>query len=412
MLLYNLSIFILKIGARLSAPFNQKNKKLILGHQGAIATISKASVFSETDFVIWIHSASLGEFEQAIPIIEEIKATQPNSKILLSFFSPSGYEIRKDYPLADGVTYLPFDTKKNAANFIKCYKPNLAIFIKYEFWYHYMATCRKNNVPIFSVSTILRPNQVFFKYKTSYNKILGFVNHYFVQNLESEKLLQSRGLENITVSGDTRFDRVLSIRDKKKDIAEIKAFCKRPITVVIGSLWMTDLEIMEYIINQNTNINFIIAPHEIDKENIHSISRKLTINPILYSELIKEKTSNSHVLIIDCIGKLTDIYSLADIAYVGGAFGAGLHNILEPATYGLPIIFGPHYDKFQEAKDLTQKEGAFSISLNSEFEYIFNKLKKDSEFRKKAGDISYQYVNSMSGATQKVMSHLTPYFQQ
>lgn len=408
MLFYNLTLFLIRIGAKLSSLFIEKNKKLIKGHKSVLSTISNKQIFSKSDFVIWIHSASLGEFEQARPIIEQIKSIMPNTKILASFFSPSGYEIRKNYPLADHVTYLPFDSKDNAENFINCFNPNLVLFIKYEFWYYYLEACKSKNIPSFSVSTILRSNQVFFKRKSSYNSVLSFFDHFFVQNPETQRLLKSIKLENSTLSGDTRFDRVISIRNQEKNIQDINTFCKHSLTVVIGSLWLKDLEYLLHIITQNNNINFIIAPHEIDQKNITSIQEALENKSILYSNLENNKPYPNNILIIDCIGKLTDIYSIADIAYVGGAFGSGLHNILEPATYGIPILFGSKYDKFQEAKDLVYLNGAFSVASQEELTTIFDTLKQDKNHRVKTGKICYDYVSKQAGATEKIMNHIKP----
>ena len=407
MLFYHIGLLFYQLAIYLVSPFNTKAKKLLKGQKESRLFLRQTSPFKSDDQVIWFHVASLGEFEQARPIIELIRKNNPDTKLLLSFFSPSGYEVRKNYDQVDHVTYLPLDSKKNAAAFIQFYEPTLAIFIKYEFWYHYFKTCNDLEIPIFSISTIFRSKQVFFNRKNKYTQVLNFVNHFFVQNQTSLELLEGIGIQSATLSGDTRFDRVIQLRiENHSDINDIKAFCKEKLTLVIGSLWEEDLIILKDFILNNSDINIIIAPHEIGKDNIQSILKTLENKPVLYSKL---SDSYSNILVIDCIGKLTSIYSIADIAYVGGAFGKGLHNILEPATYGLPVIFGPKFNKFQEAIDLVNLKGGFSISSEEEAKKLLSALTNNEIQRKEAGQLSFDYVSNKAGATLKVMEYLDQY---
>lgn len=408
MILYRIGIISLNLGIKLSSLFVPKNKLLLTGLRVINKEIKSDSIW-KNDFVVWIHSASLGEFEQARPIIEGIKTNYPKHKILVSFFSPSGYEIRKNYPLADKVCYLPLDTKENAHAFINHFNPNIALFIKYEFWYFFFEACKKNKIPLFSVSSIFRPNQRFFTNNIASNKVLNFVEHFFVQNTESQNLLHSINIKNQTLSGDTRFDRVLELSKQTHDLGLIKDFCKHPLTLVIGSSWHHDIAVLKDFIESSREINIIIAPHEVDKNSVHSLQKSIESSSILLSDLNEENAKKSSILIVDCIGKLNSIYSIASIAYVGGGLGSGLHNILEPATYGIPVVFGGQYKKFQEAIDLVQLGGAFNIQNAEECSERLNSLIASSENRSFAGAINKKYIQENAGACNSILSHLTPY---
>lgn len=403
MFLYRLGLFFYALGTSFSSLFNEKAKLLRAGQKETLKKLATKPPFSSADQVTWVHVASLGEFEQARPIMEEIKKNFPEKKILLSFFSPSGYEVRKNYALADEVIYLPFDNPKNSSLFINFYKPELAIIVKYEFWYYYFKECKKQNIPLLSVSTILRPNHVFFRRKNKYTSILDFVTHFFVQNEETQGLLDSQGLTNTTVSGDTRFDRVIKLREEKYDIEDIQSWTLDKKTIVLGSLWKDDLVALKSFIKDNLDYKYIIAPHEVDGQTIAFLEAELQGLTCKYSQELK---TDKPILIIDSIGLLMGIYSMADVAYVGGAFGKGLHNILEPATFGLPIIFGSNYQKFQEAKDLVRRGGGFSVSNEGEAYEKLSELLENSGLRRAASEICRNYVTENAGATTKIMHYL------
>lgn len=403
MFLYRLGLFFYTQGVFLYSFFNKKARLLKSGQKETLRKLKGKPTFSKHDQVIWVHVASLGEFEQARPIIENIKNNFPQKKILLSFFSPSGYEIRKEYALADEVVYMPFDSKKNAAAFIAFYKPEFAIVVKYEFWYYYFKTCKEQRIPLLSVSTILRPKHIFFRKKNEYTNVLSFVTHFFVQNKETQQLLLSKGYKNTTLSGDTRFDRVIKLREEQYDIKDIRKWTNNKQTIVLGSLWKEDLKVLKEFIKSQLDVKYIIAPHEVDDQTVAFVEQELSGLTCKYS---KELDQSKPVLIIDSIGLLMGIYSIAGIAYVGGAFGKGLHNILEPATFGLPVVFGPHYEKFQEAKDLIKLGGAFSVQTENDAKRVLLYLLENEEERIEASKISSDYVTDNAGATAQIMKHL------
>ncbi len=405
---YKIGISFLSLGINIGALFIPK-LKLRKNGQLAFKRLNKTiPKWNKKDFVVWIHAPSLGEFEQAIPIIEKIKTDFPTHKILLSFFSPSGYEAQKNYFLADLVTYLPLDSEKNAKEFIAYYQPKLAIFIKYDFWYYFYKQCKESKIPLFCVSTLFRSSQSFFTNKLKFNNVLNFVTHFFVQNEESKKLLKKINLNNSTVSGDTRFDRVLSLRDSTIDLGLIHTFASSQTTFVVGSSWQKDIEIIKDFILANPNIKTIIAPHEINPSQIKAIITILGVPCLLFSEIKQKDLENYNILIINKIGLLKHIYSIASFAYVGGGFGKGLHNILEASTFGAPVIFGPKYNKFKEAVDLIEKKGAFYVSNKNEFSQRAQNL-LDTKFRKETSAINVDFVNQNGGATLKIIQHLTPY---
>ena len=402
--LYNLVVQF----ARLFIPlFGLFSSKMRLFYKGRKETFSKIeNAIGENDKSIWMHCASLGEFEQGRPVFEKLKLEYPNHKLVLSFFSPSGYEVRKDYELANVVVYLPLDTVNNAKEFLKKIQPSLAIFIKYEFWPNLLAELYKQKITTLLVSGIFRENQIFFqKNKKWFRQNLRAFTHFFVQNKESVKLLNSIGYNNVSQNGDTRFDRVYSLIKQKKELELVASFTQNNSTLVAGSTWDKDEALLiNYINTKASNIErFIIAPHNIKTAEIEKLTQNITKKTLLYSEATPENIQNTQVLIIDSIGLLTSVYSYASFAYVGGGFGAGIHNILEPATYGIPILIGPNYHKFQEAVDLVEKKACFVIQNQENFNKKLQELFTNKEILTASGKIAKQYILDNIGATDKVM---------
>ncbi|MDN5203371.1 glycosyltransferase N-terminal domain-containing protein [Fulvivirgaceae bacterium BMA10] len=405
--LYNVSIFLLKVAAYIGAIFSKKTKLFVDGRKGLIEAISN-DLKENIAPIAWFHCASLGEFEQGRPVMESFKKEFPDYLIVLTFFSPSGFEVRKNYSGADFIYYLPLDTAKNARLFISIVNPTLAYFVKYEFWHHFIRELYKNQIPIISISSIFRRDQLFFKnYGSFYREILFRFNHFFVQNVLSKELLNDIGIKQITVSGDTRFDRVFSICQATQNLPLIEKFCKEKLLMVIGSSWPQDMEILTPFINQNRNkLKFIIAPHEIGERNIRKIETDLTCSNVRLSKTSTDEVSDFDTLIIDNIGMLSSIYKYADFTYVGGAFGKGLHNILEAATFGSPIFFGNrNYKKFQEANDLIELGGAFAIGDSDDLEQKMSEFINDPESIKKTAKISTDYVERHTGATEQIIRY-------
>lgn len=400
--LYNFAIVITYQFLKIVALVNPKINLFIQGRKQTFSLLQQL----KNEKVVWFHAASLGEFEQAIPIIEKVKKKYTDYKILVTFFSPSGYEIRKNYPLADVVCYLPFDTKKNAQKFVETLNIQIAIFVKYEFWPNLLFELQKQQIKTILISGIFRENQVFFKYYGGFfRKSLEAFDYFFLQNETSKNLLESIVFLNCIVAGDTRFDRVSKILKSDNSIDFIRNFVNNSYTIVAGSTWQEDEELLVNYINQTQYQKFVIAPHKIDNQLIYVLKKSIKKPVALYSEHPKN-LEDFDVLIVDTIGLLTKIYSYADVAYVGGAFKTGLHNILEPATFGIPIIIGNKFDKFQEAKDLVQQNGCFSVNNQQELNSIFDKLYNDTKFREKTGNICFNYVSSNIGATKKIMNYI------
>ena len=362
---------------------------------------------------IWVHCASLGEFEQGRPLIERIKNMHPKYSIILTFFSSSGYEVRKDYEGADYICYLPFDGKSTSARFIELLKPDLAIFIKYEFWYHYLKELKSKEIPTFSISAIFRPDQQFFKKRGNFfQKMLSCFDYFFVQNKQSKELLNGQGYENVSVSGDTRFDRVVEICGKPKKIEIARVFKGEDNLMVIGSSWPEDIEVLLPIMNNPLNqLKFIIAPHETEPDKIRKLCKEISVKYQLFSQAEKETIHSNKVLIVDSIGLLSSLYQYGEIAYIGGAFGEGLHNILEAATFGMPIIFGKGKEnhKYQEAIDLVNAGGAFEIANSTELESVLQNVMGNEEKLQEISRISKDYVISQTGATDSIMDYLSKY---
>jgi 3-deoxy-D-manno-octulosonic-acid transferase len=407
-LLYNIAIYLVGFLLKIIAFFNKKINLFVSGRTTVFKEL--ASKISSTDRVVWFHCASLGEFEQGRPIIESFKSQYPDHKILVTFFSPSGYEIRKDYACADIVTYLPLDTEVNAKKFIEMAHPELAVFVKYEFWPNVLKELKSKNIETILVSGIFRKDQAFFKWYGAWmQKSLKTFNYFFVQNNNSKELLESIGFKNANVCGDTRFDRVFEITKQDNQIGFIENFIAQKNTLVAGSTWKKDEELLlDYINNHATeNEKFIIAPHNINENDIRDLKNSLSKKTFIFSDTKTQNTENAQVLIIDSIGLLTKIYSYANIAYVGGGFGAGIHNILEPATFGVPILIGPNYQKFIEAKELIQLDACKVINNNNEFNSALTSLFNNHTDRNNKGNKAKDYIVNNTGATRQIMMYIT-----
>ena len=391
--LYNISIRFYILAIRIASLFRPKAKLWIKGRKNIFQKL-KAATENENNIVLF-HCASLGEFEQGRPIMEGYKHKYPTHKILLTFFSPSGFEIQKNYNGADWVFYLPADTPSNAKQFIEIVKPIKAIFVKYEFWFNYMAELKKQNIPFYSVSAIFRDGQPFFKYKW-WAKQLENVTHFFVQDKTSFELLKSIGYNNTTISGDTRFDRVKINASSAKGIPLVTEFCKQRPTIICGSTWPKDEQLITNFIKENQQYNYIIAPHELLK--IQQLQK--WTNGLLFSDANEKNIHNSNVLIIDSIGLLSSIYQYGNITYIGGGFGVGIHNILEAVTFGMPVIFGPNYQKFKEAKELINQKGAISISNYQELSLAIDYC---NAFDK---NIATDYIINNCGATEIILEKI------
>ena len=406
--LYNQIVFIAGFLLKIVALFSPKMALFVKGRKDVFKTLE--AKIQANDKSIWFHAASLGEYEQGLPVIEKIKEKYPSHKIIVTFFSPSGYEVRKNNTVANCTVYLPLDTQKNAKQFIELTNPELVFFIKYEYWPNYLNELKKRHIKTYLISGILRENQAFFKwYGGFYRKALNAFDFFFVQNESSKQLLQSLGHQNVLVSGDTRFDRVSTILEKDNTLNFIAEFKDNKITVVVGSSWPKDEEIIAQYINQysNENVKFIIAPHNIKAEQIANLKTLITKPTALFSEKENQSLSDQQVFIIDTIGILTKIYSYADIAYVGGGFGnPGIHNILEPATFGIPIVIGPNYSHFAEATALVKLNGCVSIANHKDLLETFDDLIYKPDIRFQKGAICRQFVQQNKGATAIILNHL------
>ena len=405
--LYNLLLLLASQIVKVAALFSPKIKLFVDGRKTVFQTL--IDKIKSEDKTIWFHAASLGEFEQGLPVIEKIKVQFPNHKIVLTFFSPSGYEVRKNNTLAEVTVYLPIDTKANAQQFLKLVHPDLVFFIKYEYWPNYLNELKKLDIKTYLISGVFRENQAFFKwYGGFYRNALKTFDYFFVQNESSKLLLQSLGFNNVKISGDTRFDRVVSILERDNSLDFIEQFKNNTTTIVIGSSWPKDENLLVNYINQtNENVKFIIAPHNIKTEQIQELKNSISKKIILFSEKENTDLSNYNVLIVDTIGILTKIYSYADIAYVGGGFGnPGVHNILEPATFGIPIIVGPNFSRFAEAVALVHQEGCVSIANQNELNDAFSNLISNAAIRNEKGHICSTFVHMNKGATNIILKYI------
>jgi 3-deoxy-D-manno-octulosonic-acid transferase len=405
--IYNLIVQLAGFLLHIVALFSPKMKLFVDGRKTVFATL-RSKINSE-DKTIWFHAASLGEYEQGLPVIEKIKEKFPSHKIVVTFFSPSGYEVRKNNTVADVTVYLPLDTKSNAQQFLKLVHPEMVFFIKYEYWPNYLNELKIQNIKTYLISGVFREKQAFFKwYGGFYRNALQSFDYFFVQNESSKKLLQSIGFVNVKISGDTRFDRVVSILERDNSLDFIEQFKNNTITIVIGSSWPKDESLLVNYINQSSNeVKFIIAPHNIKSEQIQELKNSILKKSILFSEKDNQDVSIFNVFIIDIIGILTKIYSYADIAYVGGGFGnPGVHNILEPATFSVPIVIGPNFSHFAEATALVNMTGCVSISNQKELNEIFDNLIQNPDERFEKGHICNTFVNMNKGATEVILKHL------
>ena len=412
-MLYNLIIYIYLFGVAVYSRFNEKVRKMWRGEREAFQVL-KEKVDPNAEYV-WFHAASLGEFEQGRPLMERLRQEHPEYKILLTFFSPSGYEVRKNYQGADIICYLPLDTITNARRFLRLVRPVKAFFIKYEFWYNYLHILRHRKVPVYSVSSIFRPDQVFFKwYGRQYGRVLNCFTHFFVQNEQSKDLLNKIGLTNVTIVGDTRFDRVLQIKEAAKQLPIVETFAHDAKVFVAGSSWQPDEEIFIKYFNEHRDWKLIIAPHVIGEDHLRQIEKLLEGRKVI-RYTAAEKMLNVQcsmfneydVLIIDCFGLLSSIYHYGDVAYVGGGFGVGIHNLLEAAVWDVPVFFGPNNQKFQEAQGLKQC-GGFEINNYDEFAAQMDRFAADAAYLKAQGEKAGQFVQSLAGATERVMAATLP----
>jgi 3-deoxy-D-manno-octulosonic-acid transferase len=411
--LYNIITIIASLLLKIVALFIPKIKLFVNGRKLVFDVLTEK--IKSTDKTIWFHAASLGEYEQGLPVIEKIKIKYPNHIIILTFFSPSGFEVRKNNQVADVTVYLPLDTKSNAKKFLKIVHPEMVIFIKYEFWPNYLNELKKLQIKTYLISGIFREKQAFFKwYGGFYRKILKSFEYFFVQNESSKTLLQSIGFNNVKISGDTRFDRVVSILERDNSLDFIENFKKdssngamTKTVIVVGSSWPKDESMIVNYINQSKNVKFIIAPHNIKLQQILELKNSITKKVVLFSEKENKNLSDFDVFIIDTIGILTKIYSYADIAYVGGGFGSpGVHNILEPATFGVPIVIGPNFSHFTEAIALVHQQGCVSISNQLELSQEFDNLISNDNIRLEKGHICSTFVQMNKGATAIILKNL------
>jgi len=405
--LYNITVYIAIFFLKIVAFFNKKIRLFIKGRKDVFETLKEN--FNHNDNIIWFHCASLGEFEQGRPIIEKCKKEYKEYKILVTFFSPSGFEIRKNYDSADLVTYLPLDTKRNVRKFLELVTPKIAIFIKYEFWPNLLKQLKNNGIKTILISGIFRKDQSFFKkYGSWMKRSLNSFDHFFVQNRSSETLLNSIGFTNVTISGDTRFDRVFEITEQNNKLEIIQKFVDNKVTLIAGSTWPKDEDLLVRFINSESEATqkFIIAPHNIDQNDISKLKKSISKEVILFSESNSKILNNYQVLIIDTIGLLSKIYNYADLAYVGGGFGSGIHNILEPATFAVPIIIGPNYHKFKEANDLVKLGACKVITNNSELNTTLNEFFENPDNRKSKGKLSRNYILNNVGSTNILFDYL------
>ena len=404
-MIYNLAMCLLELGVKLAALFSDKPAKMVKGHRDAFELLK--SKIDRNARYIWFHAASLGEFEQGRPMIERIRKEYPQYKILQTFFSPSGYEVRKNYDGADIVCYLPIDTPSNVKKFVDLVNPCMVFFVKYEFWQNYLNALSKKDIPVYSVSSIFRPGQIFFRwYGKSYQQVLKTFAHLFVQNEESKQLLAEIGVKNTTVVGDTRFDRVLDICAAAKQLPLVQKFKGDALTFVAGSSWGPDEDIFIKYFNAHSEMKLIIAPHVVNDSHLKEIESKLQRSCIRYTKATEENVEQADCLIIDCYGLLSSIYRYGEISYIGGGFGVGIHNVLEAAVYDIPVIFGPNNKKFREAQHLLANKGGFEINGYEDFERLMNKFLTDEAYLKQSGQAAGNYVKGNAGAMEKIMKRV------
>lgn len=408
-MLYNLAIYLYLCGVAVASLFSKKVRKMWRGERASFGILKEK--VDPTARYVWVHAASLGEFEQGRPLIELLREKHPEVKILLTFFSPSGYEVRKDYKGADIVCYLPLDTPLNAIRFLRLVRPEMAFFIKYEFWYNYLHILKHRHVPAYSVSSIFRPDQIFFRwYAREYAKVLRCFTHFYVQNEVSKQLLAKIGITDVTVTGDTRFDRVLQIKAQSKQLPIVEAFAGDSKVFIAGSSWQPDEDIFIPFFNEHKDWKLVIAPHVIGEDHLSQIMQKLDRKTVRYTQTTPEEAVEAECLIIDCFGLLSSIYHYGDVAYVGGGFGVGIHNVLEAAVWDVPVLFGPNNKRFQEAQGLLAAKGGFEISDSTDFQQTMLRLMTDETYLKQSGDNAGQFVASCTGATERILDALNHLF--
>ena len=407
--LYRFSILTYRLSIGIAAFMgHEKAKQWIQGRRNSFFKIKQALIPGERR--VWFHCASLGEFEQGRPVIEKFRLAYPDIKIVLTFFSPSGYKVRKNYPGADYIFYLPLDTRQNASEFISLVLPEKVFFVKYEYWFHYFEELRKRSIPNYLVSAIFRSDQRFFKwYGGFFRKMLSAVSFFFVQDNESAALLNSIGLTNHSVTGDTRFDRVVEVSQSSKQIPLLEKFKNGNRLLIAGSTWPKDEEVFIPVFSElrSLNLRLVIAPHEVNEKRINQLTLSLTAFRVLkFSEANEQNVMTAEILVIDNIGMLSSLYRYGSFAYVGGGFGSGIHNILEAAVFGLPVVFGPKYEKFREANELIRLGGAFSIQSPNEMKSVAGNLLNDERKSEAASSVTKQYVMERKGATDMILEFI------
>lgn len=408
-LLYDIALFFYHLLIRVTAPFHRKSRLMVTGRRNWQEELRRRRLPGET--YVWVHCASLGEFEQGRPLIEALRKEKPGLKVALTFFSPSGYEIRKNYPQADLVAYLPFDTRRNASAFTDILRPSVAFFVKYEFWFHTLEALHQQNIPVYLVSGIFRKSQPFFSdtpWGKWYRQVLARFTHLFVQDENSEQLLRTIGISRCTVSGDTRFDRVAAIADGSQPLPLVDKFSGGRQLLVAGSTWKPDEELLVPFVEASRGWKFIIVPHEVTPANINRLTRMLKTPPLLYSQATEANVTGHDVMVIDSVGILSSVYRYGTIAYIGGGFGVGIHNILEAATFGLPLFFGPNFQKFREAMDLVELGAAFPVTTTASFMSRLSGLTSVPDAMARARQASSTYVKNNLGATSKILAAVFP----
>lgn len=402
-IIYKIGIQVYLFLVILASPFNVKAARWLNGRRGMWKKLRKG--IDQTRPLYWFHCASLGEFEQGRPLIEELRTREPEVFILLTFFSPSGYELRKNYSGADLVSYLPLDTRFNAWRFLNLVKPKKVFFIKYEYWYYFLRTCYKKKIPVFLVSGKFREDQVFFRwYGAWYKKFLNFFSVFFVQDEASYNLLRNAGKTNVYITGDTRFDRVYQIASRSREYPGLDEFKAKSRILVAGSIWEKDEELLIQYINRSPDgIKFILAPHEISSRKIYRLVEQIEHPVVRFTDEEKKQYPAAKVLLVDTIGHLSSVYRYGDAAYIGGGFGKGIHNILEAATYGLPVVFGPNYHKFNEAREMLAEGSAFTVGTPEELNQILDKLFEDQALLERSSTLAKSYVKDRVGATGRIL---------
>lgn len=404
-MIYSIALYLYALAVILASLFYKKARHMVKGQWQTFRILRKH--IRREEMYVWFHAASLGEFEQGRPLMERLRREHPEYKILLTFFSPSGYEVRKNYEGADVVCYLPFDTPGNVRSFLRLARPCMAFFIKYEFWNNYLHACRRRQIPVYSVSSIFRKKQVFFRwYGRSYSDVLRCVTHFFVQNEASRELLARKGIDNVTVTGDTRFDRVLDICRQAKELPLVEAFKQDAVVQVAGSSWAPDEDLIIPYFNAHPEMKLVLAPHVIGESHLKEIEGKLQRPFLRYSQATPENVHEAACLIIDCFGLLSSVYRYGETAYVGGGFGVGIHNVPEAAVYGVPVLVGPNNGKFREVQDLLKLGGCLEVTDETAYRQAMDRLLGDTAYRTERGRIAGDYIARNAGAADRIFDSI------